>query len=78
MAGNSSSSGRCFRKASHAVKNVNLLISIMASGGGLELNRTRHLTARTEEHVVPQDENSLSNGVTPGGICLGRRKKLGY
>lgn len=47
----------------------------MASGGGLELKRTRHLTARTEEHGVPQDENSLSNGVTPGGICLGSRKK---
>jgi len=41
VAGNSSSSGRCFRKASYAVKNVNLLISIMASEGGLELERER-------------------------------------
>lgn len=49
----------------------------MASGGGLELERTGHLAARTEEHGVPQDENSLSNGVTPRGICLGRRKKTG-
>lgn len=47
----------------------------MASGGGIELERAGHLTARTEEHGVPQDENSLSNVVTPGGICLGRRKK---
>lgn len=44
----------------------------MASGGGIELERAGHLTARTEEHGVPQDENSLSNVVTPGGICLGR------
>lgn len=77
-AGNSRSSGRCFRKTSHAVKRVNLLISIMASENGLEKERTGHLAARTEEHIVPQNRNSLSNVVTPGGICLGRPKKLGY
>lgn len=42
--------------------------------GWIRAGERGHLAARTEEHSVPQDENSLSNVVTPRGICLGEKK----
>lgn len=42
--------------------------------GWIRAGERGHLAARTEEHSVPQDENSLSNVVTPRGICLGGKK----